>query len=156
MFCLDYAVSFCTFACLRSAARDAGHEILGSPTSVLAGSLSGLVAACALWPFDLVRQIALSNTAKSSFATSSVPFSACYLGGYFLLWHDDASLATKLGVATAATSLALVAEFPLDHSKHAIAGTRTAAALFSAIRLPFAALLLVAFDATLATKEAPS
>lgn len=151
MFCLDYACSFAAFAALRSAARDTGFgDVIGSPIlSIFTGAMSGLFAAVVLYPVDLVRQIALADTAKSSFAVSSIPFTTCYLGLFFG-WHKrEASFSEKLGVATVATGLASLAEFPFDYSKHLMAGSRSKAMMFSSLRVPISTLLLLAFDAAL-------
>lgn len=153
MFCLDYACSFAAFAALRSAAREIGFgDVVGSPfMSILTGATSGLFAAVVLYPVDLVRQIALADTAKTSFALSSIPFTTCYLGLFFGWRRREASFSEKLGVATVATGIASLAEFPFDYSKHIMAGSRSKALVFSSLRVPISTLLLLAFDAALSS-----
>mmetsp|Transcript_1725 Transcript_1725/g.6648 ORF Transcript_1725/g.6648 Transcript_1725/m.6648 type:complete len:163 (+) Transcript_1725:117-605(+) len=153
MFCLDYALSFAAFYHLTAAAEARGLDARGNPVSaVLAGAASGLAAAVALWPVDLVRQTALgdatSGPRRASFAISSVPFGAAYLGVFFGFRRDDAPLAEVAALAAGSTALALAIEFPFDHAKHALVGGGGAsAAALAAIRLPLSALLLLAFDA---------
>ena len=164
-FCLDYAVSFGTFATAMSLARDRGMDV-NPLLTVSAGFFSGLTAAVALWPVDLVRSIATTGTmstnlapTKASFAVGLIPFSGAYLGIFFGL--QPQTLPEKVGAAVVATTTALLVELPFDTAKHALLGGRTfEAGVLSAIRLPLATMLILVFDTIIAppqtSEESPS
>mmetsp|Transcript_24354 Transcript_24354/g.78688 ORF Transcript_24354/g.78688 Transcript_24354/m.78688 type:complete len:179 (-) Transcript_24354:41-577(-) len=155
-FCLDYAVSFWTFDALSRAAAE--REVRMSPAvAVGAGLVSGLAAAVALWPVDVVRSIATTGgqvPTRRSFAVSLVPFSGAYLGIFFGFRPPNASVPEKVGLAALATAAGLLLELPLDHAKHALlGGGRFEAAVLSGIRLPLATMLLLVFEKIAAPLE---
>ncbi|GBG29237.1 Hypothetical Protein FCC1311_054592 [Hondaea fermentalgiana] len=170
MFCLDYALAFAVHYVLcgsRPAAPDAntpatpGSADLTGATGeksdggvprwareTTAGAAAGLAAAVALYPFDVLRQSAVQR-GTSSFAASTVPFMAVYLGIFFTAVPSErpAEFSTKARTAVAAATAAAVVEFPLDKAKHAIAGGNRGMALAtSAARIPLSAFLLLAYD----------
>lgn len=164
MFCLDFALSFAFFGYASSESKKRGYDPWRAPYPFALGTLSGLFAATALYPFDLVRQIALDDgktprsalergaarvvTTKPQFAASSIPFSCLYFGLYFSGAGGDAPpLHERVARALGASGVALSAELPFDKAKIAIAGGPRNAALFSLLRWPFYSLLLVAFEA---------
>jgi len=150
MFCLDYALSFALYSALHSWAvrrKWPGVEDPRRPQlafSAAAGGFAGLGSALLLYPFDFVRQTSVAK-GTSSFALSSIPFTAVYLGVYFSA-RDPDSAASRAGWALAATAGAAAAELPFDHAKLAIAGSGGRAAAMAAARVPLGALLLFAFD----------
>ena len=169
MFCLDFALSFACFGFATSEAKRRGYEPWDAPGGAYGlGALSGLFAATALYPFDLVRQIALDDKApvaasaairtKPQFAASAVPFSALYFGLYFQGRGGDdapAPIAQRVARAFGASGAALAVELPFDKAKLAIAGGARNAALFSLLRWPLSALLLVAFETATAARRTP-
>mmetsp|Transcript_17793 Transcript_17793/g.35157 ORF Transcript_17793/g.35157 Transcript_17793/m.35157 type:complete len:202 (-) Transcript_17793:557-1162(-) len=113
------------------------------------GSVAGLTAAVALWPFDALRQSAVGGMSRASFAWSSMPFAAAYLGIFFSLAppEREVSLQARACVALGAAFAATAVEFPLDRARLAIAGGHRRLAVFSAAaRIPLSALMLVAYD----------
>lgn len=162
MFCLDFALSFACFGYATSESKKRGYDLWRAPYVFGLGALSGLFAATALYPFDLVRQIALDDgaapgrraagggaravTTTPQFAASSIPFSCLYFGLYFSGASGDAPVQERVARAFGASGVALAAELPFDKAKIAIAGGARNAALFSLLRWPFCSLLLVAFE----------
>lgn len=88
-----------------------------SPYAFVSGGAAGLLSACVLFPVDVVRQSAVPK-GVSSFAWSSGPFTAVYIGAYFTLCPDreNASLGNRVGCATIATAAACAVELPLDRA----------------------------------------
>ena len=154
MFCLDYALSFVCYSTLSSFAAKCGADASTLAFTVPAGALAGLFSAGALYPFDFVRQGSVGPNA-SSFAWSSVPFTAVYLGAYFA-HRDPDSASSRITWALASASAASAAELPFDHAKRAMWGSGGRAAVMAAARVPLAALLLVAYDGVLTGQPAPN
>ena len=150
MFCLDFALSFAFYGKVMSEARERGFggSLLAFPCPLFVGALSGAFAATALYPFDIVRQMAVpgGKQGKPVFAVSSIPFAALYFGLYFRPGGDEAPFGERIARAFGATAAALAAELPFDQAKISLAGGLRPAALFSLLRLPFSAFLLVAFE----------
>ena len=88
-----------------------------SPYAFVSGGAAGLLSASVLFPVDVVRQSAVPK-GVSSFAWSSGPFTAVYIGAYFTLCPDreNASLGNRVGCATIATAAACAVELPLDRA----------------------------------------
>ena len=155
MFCLDYALSFVCFTALRDLGLRLKVDAPHNPAFALsAGAMSGLLSAGALYPFDFVRHGSL-GAGRSSFAWSSVPFSAVYLGMYFSC-RDADSVTSRVGWSLASAAVASTVELPFDHTKRAIAGSGGRAAAMAAARVPLGALLLFAFDGILTGQPATS
>ena len=150
MFCLDYALSFAFFSAAHSfAVRRCwpGVEDARRPAPVFAtsvGGLAGFGSAVVLYPFDFVRKTSVAAS-TGSFAFSSIPYTAVYLGLYFSC-RDPDSATSRAGWAITATTAATAAELPFDKAKLAIAGSGGRAAAMAAARVPLGALLLFAFD----------
>jgi hypothetical protein len=148
MFCMDYVLSFAFhFAASKLLCRaSSGNDVPSSlPLNLTIGAISGLFSACALYPFDFVRQMSVGPGA-SSFAYSSIPFTSLYLGFYFTV-RDEDSIASRIGWATVSTSMGCVAEFPFDKAKHSMMqGNMRSAMLAAGLRIPLGAFLLVAYD----------
>lgn len=129
MFCLDYAVAFFAHCSVASNFSEStqSHPLFTFP----AGALAGGIAAVALYPFDIVRQVAVSP-GHSSFAFSTIPFMTAYLGVYFLQPHSERRrkpLQEKTLWALGSTSVAAAVELPFDRAKinhgwHAAIGCR--------------------------------
>ena len=109
MFCLDYALSFALYSALHSCAvrrKWPGVEDPRRPQlafSAAAGGFAGLGSALLLYPFDFVRQTSVAK-GTSSFALSSIPFTAVYLGVYFCS-RDPDSAASRAAWALASTAV---------------------------------------------------
>ena len=115
------------------------------------GGLSGLGAAIALYPFDIVRMSVIEK-GKSHFAFSSIPYMSVYLGTYFIIRDEKWTFLEKFGFANVAAGLGAVAELPFDQAKVAISGSTRMAVITTGMRIPLAALLLVSYDQILVGK----
>ena len=150
MFCLDYAVAFFAHCSVASNFSEStqSHPLFTFP----AGALAGGIAAVALYPFDIVRQVAVSP-GHSSFAFSTIPFMTAYLGMYFLQPHSERRrkpLQEKTLWALGSTSVAAAVELPFDRAKINITGgTLRSAAVANGLRVPLGAALLLAYDQVL-------
>jgi hypothetical protein len=147
---MDYVLSFAfhfgatkLFRCISPETNLSSPSAL--PLNFAVGTLSGLLSACALYPFDFVRQMSV-GPGVSSFAYSSIPFTTLYLGVYFSM-RDEESIASRIGWAITSTSLGCVAEFPFDKAKHSMMqGNMRSAMLAAGVRVPLGSFLLVAYD----------
>lgn len=157
MFCLDYAIAFfshsvlCHLVLSPPPASSTAKPIKESSSFIHfpLGCAAGVSAACALYPFDIVRMTTVPNGA-SHFAYSTVPFMSVYLGVYFMRSADRRAsepFMSKIFWATGATALAAGIELPFDKSKINISGgSMKSAATTTAMRIPLGALLLIAYD----------
>jgi hypothetical protein len=111
------------------------------------GAVAGSAAAVGLYPFDIVRAMSVAKN-QSSFAFSTIPFMTVYLGLYFSRDRlAGESPSTKFSNALLASCAAALCELPFDHAKVNISGgSRWTAAAATALRVPLAAALLVAYD----------
>jgi hypothetical protein len=138
----------------------------------IAGGISGLAAAVALYPFDFVRMT--TTKGGSHFAASTIPYMSMYIGEnqtslaepsaktasyqmpgvYFLnpgraneIESDEPQpFSSKVAWALGAASCASAIEFPFDRSKHQMLGSMRNAAFAAALRVPLGALLLIGYD----------
>lgn len=162
MFCLDFAFTFFFhFSATQLAPPsikfcDSGDDTAGkqhglsAPFAFVSGGAAGFASALLLYPVDIVRQQSVPK-GVSSFAWSTAPFSAVYLGAYFLAVDraedPEPSLGKRAIAAFAATSAAAAVEIPLDQAKLAMTGgSLRATATAAALRVPLGAMLLLAYD----------
>lgn len=114
----------------------------------VAGAAAGGVAACAVAPFDFIREGSLPNaTALTRFRSnlSVVPYSAAFFGVYFSQ-RDPSSRASRVCWAFGGAASAALAEIPFDAAKRALFGSRAALAVANLIFVPAGALMLVMYD----------
>lgn len=150
IFCLDFAFAFALHALgVRAADRRLAFTEQGRHIGWIFGSsaAAGLGSATLLYPFDIVRQTTVPSGARyGSFAVSTIPYMAVYMGCYFALRDERAPIARKLAIAAGASTLAAAAELPFDRAKLAISGSARMALLTTGLRIPLASLLLVSYD----------
>ncbi len=146
MFCLDFAAAFIIHYQLASRVDVSTQS--APMFAFTSGALSGVTAAVALYPFDIVRQMSVAP-GTSHFAFSTIPFMTAYLGLYLLQPQNERRqkpFKEKLAWALASTTVAAAVEFPFDKAKHSMAGGMRAAALANGLRIPLGSLLLIAYD----------
>uniref|UniRef100_A0A7S3JRK7 EamA domain-containing protein n=1 Tax=Aureoumbra lagunensis TaxID=44058 RepID=A0A7S3JRK7_9STRA len=148
MFCLDYALSFGCFAFFQGCASRQDIKLRGTENAFLAAAFSGVGAAFALAPVDIVRQVATKRENQFTLATSTVAFSTVYLGAYFYSTENSTPIHKKALYALSATTVATTIELPFDRAKMSLLGGGFREAIIvSTIRLPVATILLLVFDA---------
>ena len=154
MFCLDYAIAFFSHSILchlmlSPPPPSSTTKSINSFVHFPLGCAAGFSAACALFPFDIVRMTTVPS-GVSHFAYSTIPFMSVYLGVYFTRdtnTRANEPFINKICWATGATALAAGIELPFDKSKINISGgSMKSAATTTAMRIPLGALLLIAYD----------
>lgn len=161
MFCLDFAIAFVAHYQIHKhfpgvAERESDEAIKQFST----GALAGLVAALALYPFDILRQSVVEK-GKTSFAYSTIPFMSVYLGMNSMLVQANrrqqgdlcssngnaSTLASRYTMALISTAAATIVQIPFDKAKLSMAGGNMGYAMaMSALRVPLGAALLVAYN----------
>ena len=163
MFCADYIASFifhagaCAFlpphfvgALTASGADDHVKKVTVVP--FIFGGLVGCAAA-AVYPFDVVRgsiQPGVRSAVKLG-SFSVVPYASIWFGMYFV-GRDRKSLHSQVLWGVASSTAAAIAEAPFDHAKKEMfRGSSEVAARIttSALWVPFAATILIAYDRAL-------
>ena len=115
---------------------------------------AGLGSAAMLYPFDIVRQTTVPSGARyGSFAVSTIPYMAIYMGCYFSLRDEHSPMGQKLAIAAGASTLAAAVEMPFDRAKLAISGSARMALITTGLRIPLASLLLVSYDHVLLSNK---
>ena len=151
MFCLDYAVAFVCHYAMASRCSEAlqSHPVF----TFSSGAVAGLVAATALFPFDIVRMTTVP-AGSSHFAYGTTPFMSALLGIYFMqpaAERQGKALSSKACWALASTSVAVAVELPFDTAKISMTGSARSAAFANGLRVPLGAALLLAYDQILTT-----
>eukprot|EP00662_Eupelagonemidae_sp_cell21_P056292 gene56292-13971_t len=161
MFCADYAASFIAHCLLTVGALRAAPALLPDPhgcdgavaaavgwrgdgdtsparaaAPYLAGAVSGLVGACAVFPFDFVRRAVgpagASQAQVLAASLSTVPYSAAFFGVYFAN-RAPRDLRSQACWGMAAATAAVAAEAPFDRAKRAMLGSRATVMMVNAI-----------------------
>ena len=147
IFCLDFAVAFTSHYYLLDGFQTFVHHPKPLHQFSL-GALAGLSSALVIFPIDVVRH---STSPQKSFAWSSITFTSVYLGLYFSFRKETP--ASQLGWAALSSTLAVIAEYPLDYAKRNMFGHSSLAYLTNAMRIPLATALLFSYDQIILAKK---
>lgn len=147
MFCADYISAFIFHFGINYGLWKCGEEKIIN--SYGHGALSGLLGALAIYPFDFVRQGAItSGKAQLIHNLATVPYATAFFGLYFHQ-RDASSLKSQATWAVISASLAVFAELPFDKAKREMMGSRKAVIFANSLFVPFGALILVLYDKAL-------
>ena len=151
MFCADYIAAFVFHFGLNyglwnmKTAKKYDLQL----NSYVHGSLSGLFGAISVFPFDFVRQGAITSSKASIVHNlATVPYATVFFGLYFHQ-RDPKSLKSQISWATVSAGLAVFAELPFDKAKLEMMGSPRAVVFANSLFVPFGALLLVMYDKAL-------
>ncbi len=150
MFCADYIASFVFHFAIKYGLWESKIKTEGHIQNYyIHGAVSGLFGALAVYPFDFVRQGAItSGKAKLIHNLATVPYATVFFGLYFHQ-RDPSSLKSQGMWALASASLAVFAEVPFDKAKREMMGSPRTVILANSLFVPFGALILVMYDKAL-------
>lgn len=151
MFCADYISAFVFHFGLSYGLWNLKNtkDIHINLNSYIHGSLSGLFGAITVFPFDFVRQGAItSGKASILHNLATVPYATVFFGLYFHQ-RDPKSLKSQVGWATLSAALAVFAELPFDKAKRDMFGSTRNVVFANSLFVPFGALILVMYDKAL-------
>lgn len=154
MFCADYIAAFVFHFGINYGLWTLNKDIkLNSShqpyNHYFQGALSGLCGALTIYPFDFVRQGAItSGKAKLVHSLATVPYATVFFGLYFHQ-RDPRSLKSQMGWALLSAGLAVLAELPFDKAKKEMMGSPRIMVFANSLFVPFGALILVMYDKAL-------
>ena len=157
MFCADYISAFIFHAGITYGLwkYDIDEDQLLSATPAkhyFHGAASGFLGAITIYPFDFVRQGAItSGKAKLIHNLAVVPYATVFFGLYFHQ-RNPKSLKSQIGWAVTSAGLAVLAEMPFDQAKKEMLGSPRNVIFANSLFVPFGALILIMYDKAIQTQ----
>ena len=154
MFCADYIGAFIfhagiNFGLWKTTTTRSASSSQFKILNYVHGAGSGVMSALIIYPFDFVRQGAItSSKASIKHNLAVVPYATVFFGIYFSN-RDAKSLPSQMRWALMSASMAVLAELPFDKAKRDMFGSAKATLLANSLFVPFGALLLVMYDKAL-------
>jgi len=156
MFCADYIAAFFYHGALNVFLINSQSDFLQTKTILSpggyffsCGGISGLLAACSIYPFDFVRRgVIVNSKAQLRHGLSTVPYAAVFFGLYFSQ-RNQHSLSSQFLWANLSGVCAMIAEAPFDKAKLAMMGSRKTLLAVNGLYVPFGAMMLVMYDKAL-------
>ena len=156
MFCADYISAFIFHAGITYGLwkYDIDEDQFNSAPAkqYIHGAASGFLGAITIYPFDFVRQGAItSGKAKLIHNLAVVPYATVFFGLYFHQ-RNPKSLKSQIGWAVTSAGLAVLAEMPFDQAKKEMLGSSKNVIFANSLFVPFGALILIMYDRAIQTQ----